>query len=89
MLPLTHDPNFISPDAWELKIDSSLQERPVQFALVCEAVLLEVVLHVTPPNLRPHLTCELKFDSARQLVTPIGTIHRFADDSAAFRLQLK
>src|SRR6266403_1761790 len=57
------------------EIHPSLEKWSVQLVLVRETVLPEVVLHVTPPDLRPNVTRELKFQPARQLVAPVGTVH--------------
>jgi hypothetical protein len=58
-----------------LKIYPGLQKWSVQFVLVSEAILSEVVLHVAPPDLRPNVTGKLKFQPARQLVAPVSTVH--------------
>jgi hypothetical protein len=57
------------------EIHPSLEKWSVQLVLVRETVLPEVVLHVTPPDLRPNVTRELKFQPARQLVAPVSTVH--------------
>ena len=71
------------------EIHPSLEKWSVQLALVRETVLPEVVLHVTPSDLRPNLTRELKFEPARQLVAPVGAIYRLSHNGPPFAVQFK
>ena len=71
-----------------LKIHSDLDKGAVQCVVVCEAVLPEIVLHVTPSGLQPDVAGQLKFETARQLVAPVGAINRFSNNSAPLPVQL-
>src|SRR5262245_9549781 len=71
------------------KIYARLDQGSVQLVLVREAVLPEVVLHVTPSDLRPNVTGKLKFEPASQLVAPVSTVHWFSHDGPALAVQFK